>query len=181
MKETKRDDGWRISDERWLRMEPILPPPKPHPLDCRRPRVPKRAAMGAILLVLRTGMQWNALDSTGICSGSAAYGRFRAWVEAGVFAICWRLGLLEDGELECIDWDWRAFGSAMTKAPSGGKKIGRNPTGRGQAGVKRSLLTEAGGINTGQHHVRQTDIGSTYLAMRHFACGLITWRSALSK
>ena len=24
-----RDDGWRISDEMWNAMEPLLPPPKP--------------------------------------------------------------------------------------------------------------------------------------------------------
>jgi transposase len=114
--------------------------------------------MDAILLVLRTGMQWNALDSTGICSGSAAYRRFRDWVEAGVFATCWRLGLLEDDELEGIDWDWRALGSAMTKA-SLGSWLNRF----------RRLL------------VRCEERDDTYLAMRHFACGLITWRSALSK
>ena len=41
-------------------------------LEPRRPRVPDRDAMDAILLVLRTGMQWNALNATGICSSSAA-------------------------------------------------------------------------------------------------------------
>jgi hypothetical protein len=61
-------------------------------------------------------MQWNALDSTDICSGSAAYGRFQVWVKAGVFATCGRLGLLKDSELDGIDWDWRALDSATTKA-----------------------------------------------------------------
>ena len=27
-----KDDGWRISDELWSKMEPLLPKPKPHPL-----------------------------------------------------------------------------------------------------------------------------------------------------
>jgi transposase len=78
--------------------------------------------MDAILLVLRTGMQWNALDSTGICSCSAAYRRFREWVDAGVFANFWRLGLLEYDGLKGIDWDWLALDGAMTKAPLGGEK-----------------------------------------------------------
>ena len=34
-----KDDGWRISDELWSKMEPLLPKPKPHPLGCHRPRV----------------------------------------------------------------------------------------------------------------------------------------------
>ncbi len=52
-----KDDGWRLSDELWARMEPLLPVhvPKPHPLGCHRRRVPDRAAMEAILFVLRTG------------------------------------------------------------------------------------------------------------------------------
>ena len=40
--------------------------------------------MDAILLVLRTGMQWNALNASGICSSSAAHRRFQEWVEADV-------------------------------------------------------------------------------------------------
>ena len=56
------DDGWRIPDRVWARMEPLLPAPPAHPLGCHNPRVPDRDAMNAILLVLRTGMQWNALE-----------------------------------------------------------------------------------------------------------------------
>src|SRR5436190_5915133 len=45
------DDGWRIPDRVWERMEPLLPAPPSHPLGCHRPRVPDRDAMNAILLV----------------------------------------------------------------------------------------------------------------------------------
>ena len=85
-----RDDGWRIPDWLWERTEPLLPPPPPHPLGCHRPRVPNRDAMDAILLVLRTGMQWNALNATGVCSSSAAHRRFQEWEQAGVFHEIWR-------------------------------------------------------------------------------------------
>ena len=83
--------------------------------------------MDAILLVLRTGMQWNALDQTGICSCAAAYRRFREWSDAGVFATFWRLGLLEYDELKGINWDWLAMDGAMTKAPLGGEKNRSQP------------------------------------------------------
>ena len=76
------DDGWRMPDWLWARIELLLPSPPPHPLGCHRPRVPDRDAMEAILLVLRTGMQWNALNATGICSSSSAHQRFQEW-EAG--------------------------------------------------------------------------------------------------
>jgi putative transposase len=71
-----RDDGWRMPDWLWERIEPLLPDPPSHPLGCHNPRVPDRDAMDAILLVLRTGMQWNALNVTEVCSSSSAHRRF---------------------------------------------------------------------------------------------------------
>lgn len=141
------DDGWRINDGWWAQIEPLLPERKPHPLGCHNPRIPDRTAMNAILLVLRTGMQWNALNATGICSCSSAYRRFREWTEAGVFKDFWRNGLVQYDKLKGIDWEWLSMDGAMTKAPlAGTEKTGPNPTDRGKQGVKRSLLTEGNGI-----------------------------------
>ena len=117
-----KDDGWRLPDRLWALMEPLLPPRKPHPLGCHRPRVPDRSAMNAILLVLRTGMQWNALNGSGICSSSSAHRRFSEWRDAGVFEAFWKAGLLEYDHLKGIDWDWLSMDGAMTKAPLGGEK-----------------------------------------------------------
>ena len=55
-------------------------------------------AMDAIMLVLRTGMQWNALNATGVCSSSSAHRRFQEWEQAGVFHEIWRQGLLDYDE-----------------------------------------------------------------------------------
>jgi putative transposase len=129
-----KDDGWRVPDWLWERIEPLLPPPAVHPLGCHNPRVPNRNAMDAILLVLRTGMQWNALGVSGICSSSSAHRRFQEWRAAGVFAEIWRLGLLEYDEVVGLDWGWLAADGAMTKAPLGGPKTGPNPTDRAKKG-----------------------------------------------
>ena len=99
-----RDDGWRMPDWLWERVEPLLPAPASHPLGCHNPRVPDRDAMDSILLVLRTGMQWDAQ------------------------------GLLEYDEVVGIDWEWLAADGAMTKAPLGGPKTGPNPTDRAKRG-----------------------------------------------
>ena len=87
-----RDDGWRMPDWLWERIEPLLPPPPEHPLGTHRKGLPKRQVMDAILLVLRTGMQWNALDITGVCNSSTAHRRFQEWERAGVFHEIWRPG-----------------------------------------------------------------------------------------
>jgi transposase len=90
--------------------------------------------MDAILLVLRTGMQWNALNATGICSSSAAHRRFQEWVDAGVFHEIWRQGLVEYDSVVGIDWAFLAADGAMAKAPLGGAKTGPNPTDRAKRG-----------------------------------------------
>ena len=128
------DDGWRMPDWLWERIEPLLPAPRTHPLGTHRRGLPKRQVMDAILLVLRTGMQWNALDATGVCNSSTAHRRFQEWERAGVFCEIWRQGLLEYDEVVGIDWAWLAADGAMTKAPLGGPKTGPNPTDRAKKG-----------------------------------------------
>lgn len=49
----------------------------PHPLRLSRPARTRPAATDEILLVLRTGMQWDALDVTGICHSSSAHRRLQ--------------------------------------------------------------------------------------------------------
>ena len=62
MRETKAhiDDGWRIPDELWSRVRPLLPAQRPHPKG-GRPWTDQRTALDGILYVLRTGRQWKAL------------------------------------------------------------------------------------------------------------------------
>ncbi|MCA1679237.1 MAG: IS5 family transposase [Actinobacteria bacterium] len=147
-----KDDGWRIPGWLWEQIEALLPAPPAHPLGCHRPRVPDRDAMNAIFMVLRTGMQWNALNATGICSSSSAHRRFQEWEAAGVFYELWRKGLLAYDEVVGIDWDWLAADGAMGKAPLGGPKTGPNPTDRAKKGAKRSVLTDAAGVPVGLAH-----------------------------
>jgi putative transposase len=78
--------GFRISDELWAVLEPLLPI---HVNTDRfgggRPRVPDRTCADAIFYVLRTGCQWQALDQTELCAHSTAHDRCHIWVEAGDF------------------------------------------------------------------------------------------------
>jgi transposase len=146
-----RDDGWRLPDALWAKMQPLLPARPKHPLGCHNPRVPDRAAMNAIFFVLRTGCQWNALRETGICSSSSAHRRFQEWVAAGVFAAFWREGLLAYDALKGIEWRWLALDGATGKAPLGGGKnrpqSHRQGQARGQALVadRRSRGAARGG------------------------------------
>jgi transposase len=119
------DDGWRIPDELWDRIEPLLPPKEPQPKG-GRPWMPDRQALDGIFYVLRTGCQWKALPRT-IGAASTVHDRFQQWVKAGVFRRLWEAGLLEYDALKGIDWEWQAMDGAMTKAPLGGGRHRSQP------------------------------------------------------
>ena len=146
---------WRISDELWAFVEPLLPDlPKSDPLGRGRPRRSDRDAMDAIFFVLRTGCQWNALNATGICSSSTAHRRFQEWRAAGVFEKLWQSGLEVYEELQGLDWSWQSMDGAMTKAPLGGGKNRPQPHGSGQARYQAKRagrgLRRAGGSGRGR-------------------------------
>jgi transposase len=130
MNKTKKN-RYRVSDELWKKIEPLLPKHKSSPKG-GRPRVPDRKAMDGIFFVLRTGCQWNALNETGICSSSTAHLRFQEWTAAGVFQRLWAKCLKDYDELQGIDWSWQSMDGAMTKAPLGGEKKRSQPHGQGQ-------------------------------------------------
>lgn len=136
-----------VSDEFWAKVEPWIPKHvNPQPDGRGRPRRSDRDCFNAIVFVLRTGCQWNALNYTQISPSSTAHDRFQEWVAADFFHRLWEAGLMEYDEFKGINWSWLSMDGAITKAPLGGEKTGSNPTDRGKTGVKRSLLTEASGI-----------------------------------
>jgi putative transposase len=151
-----RDDGWRIPDAVWERMEPLLPPRPAHPLGCHNRRVADRDAMNAILLVLRTGMQWNALNATGICSSSSAHRRFQEWVKAGVFEQFWRQELLAYDQLKGIKWEWLSCDGAIGKAPLGGEHTGPSPTDRAKKGPSAPSFATGAASRSGSRSPART-------------------------
>ncbi len=145
-----RTKPWELSAAVWKRAEPLLPPPTPHPKG-GRPPCDNRQMLGAMLYVLRTGIQWNALPRA-IGASTTVYDRFRAWERDGFFARLWAGGLGEFDELVGIEWEWQSLDGVMTKAPFGraataeAEGIGHNPTDRGKHGTKRSTLSDGHGL-----------------------------------
>jgi putative transposase len=110
---------WRIPDDLWARIAPILAtydPPKP----TGRPRINERSALDAISFRLRTGCQWNRMSKTDFPNDRAVHRAFQRWVRLGIFARIWA-ALVEDcEELGGVDWEWQAADTAMGKARFGG-------------------------------------------------------------
>lgn len=141
MKTIIEDDNWRIPDFMWEEMKKIIPNPiDNHPLKCHKPRVDNRKAMDGILFVMRTGCQWQALDSTTICKHSVAHDRFQEWIEAEVFKEFWKRGLLMYDEVKGLNLKWQSLDGAMTKSPLGGDATGANPTDRAKKGRREACL-----------------------------------------
>jgi transposase len=135
---------FRISDELWALMEPLLPKHQNTPrFGGGRPRVPDRQCADAIFFVLSTGCQWNALSATGLCPSSTAHDRFQAWVQDGFFERFWQAGLAEYDAFNGIDWSWLSMDGAMTKAPLAGEKNRPQPDGSRQA--RHQTLVARGG------------------------------------
>ena len=143
-----RTEPWRVSDEFWEKVQPLIPPAPSHAKGGRT-RMDDREAFAAMIYVLRTGIQWNALPRE-MGASSTVHDRYQEWERLGFFEELWRAGLLEYDELEGIEWEWQALDGAMTKAPLGrgasGEATGKNPTDRAKMGTKRSMLTDGAGI-----------------------------------
>jgi len=107
--------------------------------------MPDRQAFTAIVYVLRTGIQWNALPCE-LGASSTVHDHFQEWEEAGVFKALWQAGLCAYDEMQGIQWEWQAVDGVMTKAPFGQGAAGPNPTDRAKTGTKRSMLTDGAGF-----------------------------------
>jgi putative transposase len=139
-----RTKPWVVSDALWARVAPLIPPAPSHARG-GRPRMADRDAFAAIVYVLRTGIQWNALPRE-LGASSTVHDRFQEWEQSGLFQALWQAGLGDYDELVGIAWEWQSADGAMTKAPFGGAASGPNPTDRAKRGVKRSLLVDGAGI-----------------------------------
>src|ERR1700750_1278203 len=143
-------DEWRIPDDLWEAIAPLLPEHKnTHRFGGGRPRTADRVCLEAILFVLRTGCQWKALDATRFGPGSPAHDRFQEWTRAGFFQTLWEHGLMAYDDWKGIDWDWLSMDGCMTKAPLGGEKDGQKPHRSGQKGHETQPAGRGGGHSGG--------------------------------
>ncbi len=114
---------WRVPDELWSQVSPIimeLDPPKPS----GRKRIAAHGALDAIIFRMRSGCQWNQLPKE-FPDDSSVHRTFQRWVAVGVFERLWATLVEECDELGGVSWEWRrwkrkAADGAMGKARFGG-------------------------------------------------------------
>ena len=135
---------WHTPDALWALIAPILGPDNP-PGTVGRPATPNRVIFDAIIFVLRSGCQWQVIPRETYAPGLTVHGRFRHWVQQGVFVRAWQTLLDYYDRHVGIAWKWQALDGVITKAPVGGEDTGPSPVDRGKKGTKRSVLTDQRG------------------------------------
>lgn len=109
---------WRVSDELWAKVEPILIRQDP-PRRMGRKRIDQRRALNGIIYRLRSGVQWNELPKE-FGDDSSVHRTFQRWVKLKVFDAIWATLVADCEELGGVDWEWQAADAAMGKARLGG-------------------------------------------------------------
>ena len=109
---------WRVPDELWKKIEPILAEHDP-PKSTGRSRIDQRGALDAIIFRLRTGWQWNRMPKE-FPDDSSVHRTLQRWVELGILDLIWAKLVEECDELGGVEWEWQAADAAMGKARFGG-------------------------------------------------------------
>jgi len=143
-----RDDGWRMPDWLWERLESLLPPPPAHPLGCHRPRVSDRVCFEGILIRLVTGCAWVDVEQLlGRCvSDTTLRDRRDEWITAGVFDRLAVEAVAAYDRIIGLDFEDCTVDGSQHKAPTGGEGTGPSPVDRGKRGWKWSLFADSHGI-----------------------------------
>jgi putative transposase len=116
---------WKVPDELWVRVEPILLRRYP-PAKTGRPRTDLRQVLDGISYRLCSGVQWNQLPRD-FGDDSTVRRWFQRFVADGVLAEIWATLARECEALGDLDWEWQAADGMMGKARMGGEKRGRTP------------------------------------------------------
>jgi transposase len=115
---------WRVSDELWARLEPVLrDPPRRfrHPGRCRRPA---RSCLEGILYVLYTDTPWLQVPyrELGLPSGETCRRRLEEWSRNGLFEQA--LVLLQDQlrEAKRLNWSRVIVDASLVEAKKGARR-----------------------------------------------------------
>ena len=104
---------WRVPDDLWYRIEPILLELDP-PYDTGAQRIDQRAALDGIIYRLRSGVQWNQLPKE-FPDDSSVHRTMQRWIKKGVFEAIWTELIEVCDELGGVDFQWQAADGCLGK------------------------------------------------------------------
>jgi transposase len=119
-----------------------------HPLGCHRQRVPDRIVFDKLIQLLVFGCGYRRIADAS-CSASTLRRRRDEWITAGVAEQLRLVVLAAYDRMLGLKLEHLAVDGCITKAPGGGQTAGPSPVDRRKQGLKRSTVTDAGGIPLG--------------------------------
>lgn len=111
---------WRVPDELWRTIKPILDELDP-PARTGRPRIDPRAALNAMIYRMRSGCQWNQLPSD-FPDDASVHRTMQRWNDREIFPAIWATLVEACDELGGVDFEWQAADGAMGKPVSVGTR-----------------------------------------------------------
>jgi len=138
-----------ILEPLWVQVSALLPARQVHhPLGCHRQRIPDRIIFDKLIQLLVFGCGYRRIaDPT--CSATTLRRRRDEWITAGVVEQLRVAVLAAYDRMLGLELAHLAVDGCSTKAPCGGQTAGPSPVDRRKQGLKRSMVTEAGGIPLG--------------------------------
>ena len=106
-----------VTDQQWIRLEPLRPKPQPSAKGGPKPRDNKQVFEG-IIWVLPTGARWNHLPDR-YPSASTCWPRLQPWEEPGVWLQIWPKFLSELDQQGQLDWEETLADGSLAWAKKG--------------------------------------------------------------
>ena len=116
---------WKVDDELWNIIQPILDELDP-PAPTGRPRIDPRRAFNGVIHQTRTGGQWNQLPQQ-FGDDASVHRTMQRWIAKGVLERLWAVLIENCAELDGVNWQWQSADAAMGKARFGGIMSGPIP------------------------------------------------------
>jgi transposase len=115
-----RRPPWRIEDDVWERLEPLLQDPPRRTRNAGRKRYPARACLEGILYLLFTGGRYIDLPrELGFPSGETCRRRLHEWIDKGVWARALAMLVAELDAAGKIDWSRVVVDASIVDAKKG--------------------------------------------------------------
>jgi transposase len=115
---------WRVTDEMWAPLDPILVDPPRRFRNPGRARYSPRQCLEGILYVLYTDTPWLQVPyrELGLPSGETCRRRLEEWVETGVFAQALVVLQAKLAEGKRLDWSRVIVDASLVEAKKGARR-----------------------------------------------------------
>src|SRR3954464_12805351 len=115
---------WRVSDELWEQLAPLLPDPPRRFRSPGRLRYSARACLEGILFVLYTDTPWLQVPyrELGLPSGETCRRRLEEWSRAGLFAQALEVLQSQLAEAGKLDWSRVIVDASLVDAKKGARR-----------------------------------------------------------